>query len=72
LRRKLQVDKNLLDRKISGVMTVNPKTVSENMLAYEAAQLMKKYNCDNMPVVDRGNKPVGMIDERDLISVGIM
>jgi len=72
LRRKLQSDKMLLDKKISEVMTVNPKTATVDMLAYESAELMKKYNCDNLPVVDKSGKPVGMVDERDLISAGII
>lgn len=73
LRRKLQTgDVLLLDRKLKEVMTKNPKTITADKIAYEAAQSLKKFNCDNLPVVDKHNRPIGMIDERDLIAVGIM
>lgn len=71
LRRKLQSDRNIINRKMEEVMTKNPKSITGDKFAVEAAEMMKKYNCDNLPVVDRNNKPVGMIDERDLVSLGI-
>jgi predicted transcriptional regulator len=41
------------------------------MLAVEALVLMKKKGFDNIPVVNAANCPVGIVDERDLISEGI-
>jgi len=72
LRRKLQTDPKLLDRKICNIMTKNPKTITGDKLAIEAGKLMKKYNCDNLPVVDEKNHVIGIIDERDLILAGIL
>jgi len=71
LRRKLQFNSNLLDKKLSEVMTVNPKTITEDKLAYEASEMMQKFNCDNLIVVNKNNHPIGIIDERDLILAGI-
>lgn len=71
LRRKLQKDEKLLSRKIREVMTVNPQTLVRDMLAVEALVLMKKKGFDNIPVVNAANCPVGIVDERDLISEGI-
>ncbi len=72
LRRKLQIDDAILSKKIKEVMTKNPKTVTADILASDAAEILKKYNCDNLPVVDDKNRPIGIIDERDLISSGLM
>jgi len=72
LRRRLQEDRNLLSRKLSSVMTKKPKTLKTDTLAADAAEMLKKYNCDNFPVVDGKGKPVGMIDERDLIAAGMI
>ena len=52
-------------------MTKNPVTVTSDMLAVAAAKLLQERNFDNIPVVDKDNKPVGILDERDLLSEGI-
>jgi len=71
LRRKLQSDSNILKRKLNTIMTKSPKTITGDALASEAAETMKKYNCDNLPVIDNKRRVIGMIDERDLIAIGI-
>ncbi len=71
LRRQIQLHDNLLDKKITDVMTKNPVTVTSDMLAVAAAKLLQERNFDNIPVVDKDNKPVGILDERDLLSEGI-
>ncbi|MEW6041415.1 MAG: KpsF/GutQ family sugar-phosphate isomerase, partial [Elusimicrobiota bacterium] len=71
LRRKLQKDPYLLNRKIKEVMTKNPRVISPDEMATDVAKMFKEYNFDNMPVVDLTGKPVGIIDERDLIASGI-
>lgn len=71
LRRKLQDDKKLLQRKISSVMTRSPLTISPETLAVDAAKILKRHNFDNIPVVGKNGKPAGILDERDLLSEGI-
>jgi len=71
LRRKLQSDSNILKRKLNTIMTKSPKIITGDALASEAAETMKKYNCDNLPVIDNKRRVIGMIDERDLIAIGI-
>lgn len=71
LRRQIQLHDNLLDKKIADVMTKNPATVTADMLAVDVAKLLQKRNFDNIPVVDSNNKPIGILDERDLLSEGI-
>jgi CBS domain-containing protein len=42
------------------------------MLAADAAKLLKKLRVDNMPVVDTKGRPIGIIDEQDLLAEGIV
>jgi arabinose-5-phosphate isomerase len=71
LRRKLQQDKKLLGKKISAVMTRSPLTINPDTLAIEASKMLKKHTFDNIPVVNNNGKPVGILDERDLLAEGI-
>jgi arabinose-5-phosphate isomerase len=71
LRRQLQKDEKILKRKISEVMTKDPRTVMPGMMAAEAAKVLKEYNIDNIPVVGRDKKPLGILDQGDLLAEGI-
>lgn len=71
LRRQIQLHDKLLGKKISEVMTKNPSTIKPDMLAVDAAKILQEKNIDNIPVVDEKNKPIGILDERDLLSEGI-
>jgi arabinose-5-phosphate isomerase len=71
LRRHLQEDTQILNRKIDEVMTVNPMTIKKGALVIEAREVLQKNNFDNIPVVDEDNKPFGVIDERDIIREGL-
>lgn len=72
LRRKLQVDRNLLRRKLKDIMTKQPLTIGPDTLAADAAKILKKHNFDNIPVINEHGKPVGILDERDLLAAGIV
>ena len=71
LRRQVPIHKNILNLKITEVMTKNPLTVTPYILAVDAAKILQEKNIDNIPVVDKNNKPLGILDERDLLSEGI-
>ncbi len=71
LRRKLQKDKDLLEKKISLVMTKKPTTITRDKLATEAVGILEEKGFDNIPVVDEDNCPIGIVDERDLLKEGI-
>ncbi len=47
-------------------MTTKPKTVGFDNLAVDALRLFEKYNINDLVVVDKNNKPVGIIDGQDL------
>jgi len=72
LRRRLQKDEKILNKKIHTVMTKNPKTITQDILAIEAAKMMQEKKFDNIPVVDGKGYPIGIVDERDLLSEGIL
>lgn len=72
LRRHLQKNPQLLELPIGEVMTINPFKVFSDMLATQAAQILKTHKFDNLPVVDHQGKSVGIIDERDLMAEGII
>ncbi len=72
LRRGLQKDANLLKKKISSVMTKKPLVITTNKLAVEAARLIKEKGCDNLPVIDKNGKAIGIIEEGDLLAEGIV
>jgi len=72
LRRYLQIDKNVLDKSITSVMTRNPKVVCCEKMIAEVALILKKYNIDNIPVVDRNMKLLGILDQGDLLAEGFL
>ncbi|HSR64877.1 MAG TPA: CBS domain-containing protein [Xanthomonadaceae bacterium] len=51
---------------IRSVMTANPACCGREATLQEVAQLMKRNDCGQIPVVDDGNKPVGVITDRDI------
>lgn len=71
LRRHLQTDGTLLNKLIGSVMTKKPLTINPDMLAHDAAQILKTHKFDNIPVVDRKGTSLGVLDERDLMEAGI-
>jgi arabinose-5-phosphate isomerase len=72
LRRCLQGGLTGLDIAISKVMTRRPLTVHPETMAMEAARLISDKKIDNLPVTDRKTgRPVGIIDERDLLKEGL-
>jgi arabinose-5-phosphate isomerase len=72
LRRRLQKDEKILNKKIHTVMTKNPKTITHDILAIEVAKMMQEKKFDNIPVINGKNYPIGIVDERDLLSQGIL
>jgi arabinose-5-phosphate isomerase len=71
LRRHLQKDDKILKKNITLVMTKNPLVVTPETMAVEAAKILKDHNIDNIPVVSKDNKPLGILDQGDLLREGI-
>jgi arabinose-5-phosphate isomerase len=68
LRRALTDDDgSALSRPISAYMTRDPKRIRGEQLASEAMGLMRRFRIDELPVVDDGDRPIGLIDIQDLV-----
>ena len=72
LRRNFETDNSLPRRKIKEVMTKNPTVVYQDMLAAEAMRILQEKRIDELPVVDRKRRPVGLLDVQDLLKVGLV
>lgn len=72
LRRWIEHDPKILERKIADVMTKNPKTIKVGSLAAEAGRIMQEYKIDELIVVDELAHPVGLLDIQDLLKAGII
>jgi len=68
LRRALTDDDgSALSRPISAYMTRDPKRIGGEQLASAAMGLMRRFRIDELPVVDAGDRPMGLIDIQDLV-----
>lgn len=72
LRRHLEIDKNLPQRKIKEVMTKNPTVVNKEMLAAEAMRILREKKIDEVPVIDKHRRPIGLLDVQDLLKAGLV
>ncbi|MCK9572138.1 MAG: KpsF/GutQ family sugar-phosphate isomerase [Candidatus Omnitrophica bacterium] len=72
LRRNLESDNQLPLRKVSLVMTKNPTFVDKDMLAAEAMRILQDKRIDEIPVVDKNRRPVGLLDVQDLLKAGLV
>lgn len=72
LRRHLEIDLNLTRRKVKEVMTKSPITVSPTMLAVEAMRILQEKKIDEVPVVDKNKRPIGLLDVQDLLKAGLV
>jgi arabinose-5-phosphate isomerase len=54
------------------VMTPNCKKIRADALAAEATAIFHKYRIDDLPVVDADDKPVGMIDVQDIVTIKVV
>ena len=72
LRRSLASDKDLTNRRIKEVMTKNPTVVKKEMLAAEAMRILQAKKIDEVPVVDKYHRPLGLLDVQDLLKAGLV
>ncbi len=71
-RRHIAADENLLQRRLSAVMTRSPIRIREDALAAEAVKIFDERNIDDLIVVNSANEPVGLIDSQDLPKLKLM
>lgn len=58
--------------KAGDIMTADCKRIRTDALAAEATAIFHKYRIDDLPVVDADDKPVGLIDVQDIITIKVV
>jgi arabinose-5-phosphate isomerase len=58
--------------KAGDVMTAGCKRIRADALAAEATAIFHKYRIDELPVVDENDKPVGIIDVQDIVTIKVV
>jgi arabinose-5-phosphate isomerase len=71
LRRALDGDLNLKATPIDSVMTRNPKTVRDDVMATAALALMKEHKISALVVVDAQQRVIGALNMHDLLRAGL-
>jgi arabinose-5-phosphate isomerase len=72
LRRHIEADADLPKRMIKEVMTRDPLVIRRDKLAAEAMHILEEKKIDEVPVVDKDNRPVGLLDVQDLLRAGLV
>lgn len=72
LRRLILRDPGELEWPMARVMTRGPKSLRIDALTSEAVALFREHRADELPVVDAGGKPVGLLDVQDLIAMKLV
>ncbi|MEI7999209.1 MAG: KpsF/GutQ family sugar-phosphate isomerase [Candidatus Omnitrophota bacterium] len=72
LRRHLEEDAQVLSKPVEEVMTKKPMSISKDQLAAEAFDVLKTKKIDEIPVVDKNKKLVGLVDVQDLLKAGLV
>ncbi len=60
------------DAPVSKFMTANPVTVSEDLLAVRALELLRRRAIDELPVTDAKGRVSGLLDVQDLLAQGFI
>jgi arabinose-5-phosphate isomerase len=61
-----------LGMKIDEVMARHPRQLTDTALVRDAVQIAREFRFDEIPVVDRAGKPVGLIDVQDLVALKVI
>lgn len=72
LRRHIEDQPDLINKKVKDVMTKNPVTIKKEKLAAEAFDILRSKKIDEIPVVDNKRRPIGLLDVQDLLKAGLV
>lgn len=72
LRRHLRTEGDITNKKIKDVMTKNPITVHSDMMAVDALEILQSKKIDEVPVIDKKRRPIGLLDVQDLLKAGLV
>ena len=71
LRRALDNEIDIHDTLIEDVMTRDPVTISQEILAAEALHIMEEHTITALVIVDDTRKPVGVVHLHDILKAGV-
>lgn len=66
------ISDNILLKKAQDIMTLEPKTVQEETLAIDSVNSMNKHDITNIFVVNKEEKPIGIINLHDCFKAGLI
>jgi len=72
LRRHIESDPRLIEKKVRDVMTKNPASIRKERLAAEAFDILRSKKIDELPVIDERRRPIGLVDVQDLLKAGLV
>lgn len=72
LRRHFEKGTDLLNHKVGDVMTPGPVTITQDRLAAEAFEILRAKKIDEIPVVDKKGRPIGILDVQDILKAGLV
>ena len=72
LRRHFEEGENILTGTVGDVMTAAPITITKDKLAAEAFEILRRKKIDEIPVVDKAGRPVGILDVQDILNAGLV
>ena len=61
-----------LETTISNIMTPRPEHLDEDALVRDAVRLIRERRIDEIPVLDHGGRPLGLVDVQDLIAMKVV
>jgi len=70
LRRAIVTRKDIFSRPLEAVMTKRPRTLRPDSPAYDALNLMEKYQITVLPITDQAGKVVGILHLHDILGKG--
>lgn len=70
LRRLIAKKKSIADLTVEDVMTKNPRTVTPNSPAYDALNMMEKYQITVLPITDVNGEVRGILHLHDILGKG--
>lgn len=68
----LEFQTEVKDKKAKDIMSKNPKTINEYDLAISALKIMEDYRISDLIVLDKSQRPIGIVDLKDLLKAGII
>jgi len=70
LRRAIVAEKQIFNTPLEAIMTRNPRTVGPDSPAYDALNIMEKYQITVLPITDASGKVVGILHLHDILGKG--